>query len=118
MFNLKSNNMDQMTKEILKVIAKGLPYTKGDVEYVYERLKSFDKTIQLFHYCMSSGSSIAATLDAITICNEIPNIELDDKAHIAWNEAKPSRYGDDFVIKPYKHRPRGYIDDSESNPLG
>lgn len=57
--------MNNCTQEILKVIAIHYPYHINEIERVYKRFKSIDKTIELIETCTSHGMNIDGLLDAI-----------------------------------------------------
>jgi hypothetical protein len=50
---------EKLEKQMLKLIANSYPYPLNDVEKLYKRVKSFDKTIKEIEYSMKNNVSLS-----------------------------------------------------------
>jgi len=65
--NLKSLKMkiSLIQEDILKILATRLPYSYDTVKYVFQELKSIDKTIAFLEMCLTNPSQALTMLNAL-----------------------------------------------------
>ena len=84
--------MNELEKQILAVIASTHPYALHEVEMVYRRCKSYDKTIEILETALANGITTTDVLNARNYGSGLKELQAeckqvnDEKSFLALND--------------------------------